>query len=398
MQIVAVVNGQQITRQSLANESVRRFEEKVIESVINKQLVYNELVRRNIRVTEQDVNDEIARQAGKLGFSTRKYLELIRSKRNISDDRIKNDIFWNELALRRLAEGQIQVNQEEISRRMETEFGEKVLIRVIALDDAQKAQQIHAEVSAKPELFGQMAIKHSIDPNSASGRGLLPPIRRFTGDSKLENIAFSLKPGDVSQIIEFGDPQAQKGKRQFYIIKCERRFPAVKLTAQQSEQEKSRLIDEIKNDKLKDVAAELFRKLQREVKIVNVYNNPQLSKQMPSVAATVDGQPIRMSYLSEECIARYGTEILDSLINRTLMQQALQKAGKQVTTGRHAGRNQPRCRILRLGQKRKSRYRWLAQFCDSWRSLQNRVLRRGRSLAFGCNGEIGQGYGGGYPG
>jgi len=303
----------------------------VIESVINKQLVFNELRRKGIEVTTKDVNDEISRQAAKLRISTAKYLELIQSKRHISIPRIKNDVFWTEIALRRLAEQQTQVSPEEIARQMETEYGEKVLIRIIALDNAAKAQEIHAFVTAKPEDFGQMAIKHSVDPNSASRRGLLPPIRHHTGDPKLEAVAFSLQPGQVSNIIEFGDPQINKGKKEYFILMCDRRFPPSKLTEAQIEIEKNRIIEQIKTDKLKDAAAQLFKRLQKTVKIVNVYNNPELRQNMPGVAATVDGQPITMRYLSEECIARYGEDILDSLINRALLRQALQKSGQTVT-------------------------------------------------------------------
>ncbi len=332
IQTVAMVNGQTISRQHLANETVRRFGETVIESVINKQLIYNELNRQGISVTHKDVNDEIARQAAKLRVSVERYLEVIQSKRNISISRIKNDIFWMELALRRLAENQIQVNEQEVAKRMETEFGEKVMIRVIALDDPEKAKQIHAAVTANPQSFGQMAIKHSIDPNSASRRGALPPIRKHTGDPKLEQVAFSLKPGEISQVVEFGDPQLQaKGaKKEFFILYCERKFPATRLTEIQASGEKQRIIEEIKNDKLRGAASNLFKRLQQTVKIVNVYNDEELKKSMPGVAATVDGQPITMRYLSEECIARYGVEILDSLLNRTLLQQALQKTGMRV--------------------------------------------------------------------
>ena len=58
-QTLAVVNGQPVTRQQLATESLRRFGEEVLESIINKQLVFNECQRLNIKITEKDVNDEI---------------------------------------------------------------------------------------------------------------------------------------------------------------------------------------------------------------------------------------------------------------------------------------------------------------------------------------------------
>jgi parvulin-like peptidyl-prolyl isomerase len=52
---------------------------------------------------------------------------------------------------------------------------------------------------------------------------------------------------------------------------------------------------------------------------------------MPGVAATVDGKSITMRYLSEECIARYGIEILETEITLLLLRQALQKQGLSVS-------------------------------------------------------------------
>ncbi len=330
MQVVAIVNGQQITRQQLAQQCLRRFGDQVIESVINKQLILNELRRRNIQITVADVNREIKRQAAKLNFSTEHYLNVIREKRNISVDRIKNDIFWVELALKTLAKDQINVTYEEINKRFETEFGEKVLIRIIALKSRDKAIQIQQHLMQSPQDFSQMAIKHSVDSNSAAQGGQLPPIRKHTGDPKLEQAAFALKPGQISQVVQLGDPQLDQ-ERQYFIMKCEQRYPAAKLNAQSKALNETRITDEIRNNKLRVAATNLFKKLQESVKIVNVYNDPVLSKKMPGVAATVDNQQITLRYLSEECIVRYGPEVLNGIIDRTLLRQALQKAGLQVT-------------------------------------------------------------------
>ena len=48
---MAVINGQPISRQHLANECVRRFGEDVLKSIIKKQLVYNECQRQGIKIT-----------------------------------------------------------------------------------------------------------------------------------------------------------------------------------------------------------------------------------------------------------------------------------------------------------------------------------------------------------
>ena len=44
---------------------------------------------------------------------------------------------------------------------------------------------------------------------------------------------------------------------------------------------------------------------------MNVINDEQLSRKMPGVAATVNGRPIGLEVVAEECIQRYGEEVLE---------------------------------------------------------------------------------------
>ena len=98
IQTMAVVNNQEITRQQIATECTRRFGEEVMESVINKQLVYAECQSRGIAITEKDVNDDILAKAKKFGWSADRYIQTICNGKKISVDRLKNDVIWHELA------------------------------------------------------------------------------------------------------------------------------------------------------------------------------------------------------------------------------------------------------------------------------------------------------------
>ena len=82
--------------------------------------------------------------------------------------------------------------------------------------------------------------------------------------------------------------------------------------------------------KLRDAGAQLFKELQENARVVNVYNNPELSGQMQGVVATVNGQQLTTGQLAEECLARHGADVLEGEINRVLLTQHLKKAGKAV--------------------------------------------------------------------
>ncbi len=63
MQVMAVVNGQQITRSDLARETARRFGETVIENMINNQLILEQCKAQGIQVSAEDIHAELERCA-----------------------------------------------------------------------------------------------------------------------------------------------------------------------------------------------------------------------------------------------------------------------------------------------------------------------------------------------
>ncbi len=322
IQTLAVVNGKPITRQQIANECVRRFGKDVLKSVINKQLVFAECTKRGINITEKDVNDEIIALGQKFRMSGEQYVKLICSRKNITEDRLKNDVIWSDIALRKLAATELQVTQQEINERMEFEFGPKVQVREIAVKTRAEAEQILVEARKPDGDFGRLAKDYSINPNSASVRGLLPPIRRNSGMKQFEQIAFGLQPGEVSEIFQIED--------RFIILQCERIFPAEELPADQMAEATDRIIDEIRNAKLANAASQLFERLHQTSNIQNVINDPELSKQIPGIVAIVNDQQVTRRYLAEECIARFGSEMLETEINRMILIQALQRQNLQV--------------------------------------------------------------------
>ena len=323
IQTLAVVNGQEISRQQVGTEALRRFGPEVLQSIINKQLVFAECQKRGIAITEKDINDEIIQRARQFNMSDERYIKLITSRRNIPVNRLKNDIIWSELALRRLAEAELQVTQAEIQQRMDSEFGDRVQVREIVLNSRADAEAVLDQVNEHPEQFGRFAKEYSVNPNSASVSGLLQPIRRNAGLPAFEKVAFALQPTQISGIIEI--------EGRFIILQCERIFPAVEMTSEQVDAATERITSKLRDDKLAIAATGLFKRLQETVKITNVLNDPELSKQMPGVAATVDESQISKRFVSEECIVRFGQQMLDTEINRTILVQALQKRNMQVS-------------------------------------------------------------------
>jgi parvulin-like peptidyl-prolyl isomerase len=318
--VMALVNGKDISRKQLIDACVARYGEEVLESLVNKRLIMNHCKNHGVTVAEQEIAAEIDRMAKRFQLGREQWLELLQKERGVTPQEYARDIVWPTLALRKLADAQIQPTAEDVQKAYEQEYGPMVRARLISVSNPEKAKQLHAQIKSKPDDFARLAIQHSEDVNSASIGGMIQPIRRHVGDKAVENAAFSLKPGQVSSIIQVGD--------QYVILKCDEIIQPQQVDIRQVQQ---RLVERIKDEKLREAASGIFAKVQQSATIKNIYNDPQLSQVMPGVVATVNGDRITMQELGNECLLRHGEEVLETEISRLLLEQALQAANVQVT-------------------------------------------------------------------
>jgi parvulin-like peptidyl-prolyl isomerase len=318
--VMALVNGKDVSRQALADACIQRYGENVLESLVNKRLITNHCANHNITVTQAEIDAEIDRMAKRFQLGREQWLSMLEKERGVTAQEYARDIVWPTLALRKLADKELQVTPAEIQKAYEQEFGPMVRARLIAVSDAAKARQIHAQLTANPDSFAKVAIEHSEDVNSASIGGMIQPIRRHVGDPAIEAEAFRLQQGQISAIIQVA--------QQFIILKCDEQLQAQPMPLAQVQE---RLVERIKEEKLRTAATGIFEKVQQTAVVQNVYNNPELSKTMPGVVATVNGDRITMQELGNECLLRHGEEVLEGEISRILLEQELQATGIKVT-------------------------------------------------------------------
>lgn len=321
--VVAIVNKERITRNQLAMECIRRFGEAVLEGEVNKRLILAECAAKGIQVSDQDVSDEIERMANKFGLSEERYLSMLQTERDISEAQYRHDIVWPMLALRRLAVSSLQVTQAELERAYESEYGAMVQVRMIACRDPKKAEAVLAKVKANPQAFDRLAKDMSEDENSAATRGLIPPVRRHVGEPAIEKAVFQLEEGEISPIVPAAD--------QYFIFRCERHIPPRELDEKQKQAVMAELQESLRDQKLQSAGNEIFKELQAKATIENVVNDPERRKKLPGVAAIVNGKQVTMQELGEQCILRFGKEVLEGEINRKLLSQALAKRSLEVS-------------------------------------------------------------------
>ena len=317
--LMAMVNGVEIGERALATECLARHGAGVVETLVNKAIIDQACRRQGVTITQQDVDTEIDAMSRRFNVPRDKWIELIQQERGVSPKQYAEEIVWPMLALRRLAHATIEPSADEVRQAFENQFGATVKARIIVVKSRQEAEQLRAKAVAAPDEFGALARQHSVDVGSASANGWVQPMRRHSGETAFEGVVFGLQPGEISPVAQVAD--------QFILVKCEGHLPAADVKL---DDVRPRLAEELREKKSRAASSEVFRTLQAAATVENVMNDPAKAAAQPGVAAVVNGQPVPLDAVRQTCLDRHGAEVLEILITRALLGQALERAKQQV--------------------------------------------------------------------
>lgn len=259
IQTLARVNNELIPYDAVAKECVARYGRDVLDDLINRVIIQQECEKRGVTVTEDEVTREIVRIAKKFNLDPAQWCQMLLAERNMTEDHYRKSVIWPMLALKKLAGEQVEITEEELHQAFRRNYGERVKARIIVCRDLRHAQKVWEEARKHPEEFEKLAQEHSIDPNSRSLGGVVPPIPQFSGNTELENAAFKLKPDEISGII-----QGLTGH--YYILKCEGRTEQI---VRDIAEVQDSLVDELKEAKTQRSVAAVFEKIKEEARVDN---------------------------------------------------------------------------------------------------------------------------------
>ena len=244
--LAARVNGRPITISEVRAVCVERYGEDVLQALLTGVLLNQALARQELVVSQEDVEDEVARAAESMGFQTPEgspdvptWLEQISKENKQSIEFYLTDIVRPTVALKKLV-GPVPVTQDDLDKAFTATFGPRVRCRVVVLDNQRRAQEVWqiARQNPTPETIGNLAEQYSVDPTSKALRGEVPPIQKHSGQPALEREAFALKTGELSGIIQIAD--------RFMILLCEGYTKPVEVTFDEVREELHRDIFEKK--------------------------------------------------------------------------------------------------------------------------------------------------------
>jgi parvulin-like peptidyl-prolyl isomerase len=252
--VVAVVNDQVITQSELDQLIVPVYEQyktqykgenlmikmdqvrqSLLHQLIEDKLVYLEAERLGVQVTEEEVNARL--EELKHQFSNNQEFEDFMSTRGLTVSKLKQR-YREHLAIQKLHQYQIRsrviVTPKDVEEYYQTHREkfveeESVWARTITIrksKEALEAKQPDPEAKRRAEevlrrvyggeSFEELARKYSEDTKAAAG-GDLGVVRRGEFVNTIDAMVFSLKPGEISPILE-----TEMG---YHIFKVEEKKP-----------------------------------------------------------------------------------------------------------------------------------------------------------------------------
>jgi parvulin-like peptidyl-prolyl isomerase len=141
-----------------------------------------------------------------------------------------------------------------------------------------------ARQNPSPEYFGDLAAEYSVEPTSKALRGEVPPLGRHGGQKLLEDAAFKLQNGELSEIVQMGD--------KFVILRCEGRTERMDIDLNDP-QVRTILQRDIFEKKLRMAMGEKFEEINSRARVDNYLVGSTHSPDQPKAGAVREDTAVR---------------------------------------------------------------------------------------------------------
>jgi hypothetical protein len=282
--VVAVVNGVNITRQQLADELIARKGRAQLEALVHRTLIEQICNSKGIVVTDKEVQNELeAEIKASASANLDDFIKSMLKPKRTTLLEYREDVLRPRLMIDKLANSQLALTEEDLKREFACQYGPKAVIRVIIFNDERIAKKSWGEIGGKLDVFIQHA---KMQPNIdlAASAGKMMPFGRHTTHDVIEERAFQLKDGEISEVI-------QTPQKTYVIIYKEGEIPAnTKVAFEQKKEElRSFAMEKKRQVKVPEIIAELKNQASTKIKLLldtNEETNRALEKYEKTFAPT----------------------------------------------------------------------------------------------------------------
>lgn len=171
--------------------------DSVLHSLVQEKIIQSEAER--LGIGEEEIEEEIEFLKDNLGVSNDEQLFEMMQMQGISGKEDLNNRIINHLVMQHHIGDVGEVSDDELFG--EYERGEEVEARHILVEDLEKSEEIHIQLSEGAD-FEELAQEFSQDPASREDGGNIGSFRRGTMTPPFEEAAFHLNEDEVSEPVE----------------------------------------------------------------------------------------------------------------------------------------------------------------------------------------------------
>jgi hypothetical protein len=333
--VVAFLNGTTpITRAQLGEFLIARFGAEKVHHLVNMRIIEKACADSGVGATEAEINAVLAEDLASLKVNQKEFVGTVLKRYHKTLYEWRQDVLRPKLLMTKLLRDRVRVEEEEVRKAFETAYGEKVQCQAIMwpLDQQQKVHDLYDTLLKKPEEFDRLARTQEPNRRLAAVGGMLEPFGRHgMGDAEVEKAAFSLREGEITPILKTTTPNGQYCT----ILKLIRRVPP-QANARLPEvrpalereilERKIQVLIPAECEKIRQAAAPkvLLTAAQAEA-------GEAIGRAGEPVAFIHGNVPITREELGEYLIARRGTDAVDLLVNKLVVERACAAKGIKVT-------------------------------------------------------------------
>lgn len=226
-EIVAVVNGENLTRQQLSDLLIESFGDQGLDVLIRRTVIYQQADKLGITIEPEEVNERLNR------LLDREITTLIKARGLEDEEQLSEELDqmgvdldeMKETMSERLRKGMeveilaekvvgttVTVTEEDLMTAYEDRFGEKIEAVQIVVNTRQEAEEVQEKIKSGAD-FETLARNESIDRLSAAAGGRMRPFG--PNDGVFGTKVAHLEEGQISEII--------KTENGYHILKIQSR-------------------------------------------------------------------------------------------------------------------------------------------------------------------------------
>lgn len=205
--VVARINGEVITKDELYDVLVAQGGTEALDSLISNKIIDLELKKKGLEVTDANVEAELQKMIAQYGGQAS--FDQALASYGYTESDIRKNIKMN-LSATKLVGDDVTVTEEEMKayfdeNKASLDVPEQVKASHILVADEAKAKEVKAKLAAGGD-FAALAKEYSTDESNKEQGGELGFFSKGDMVPEFENVAFSLKAGDISEPVktEFG--------------------------------------------------------------------------------------------------------------------------------------------------------------------------------------------------